>query len=250
MITYTWIALGAPLLALAAWRAVPIWLDTRAHGWPLTRRLGWSLLGVIVPSRYWWQARLEALDPEDRATLLAREARALGLSRAHALHCPLCGAEVPQAWALDLSGHVCVAEGPIACLECDFRLDACRHCTNFLPGAPRSWTGLGWHDIDPTRGRCSQYKRVQPVEQATGPDMARQLKSRGCEQIRAPMQIVDSYLRPDFCRAFQPEPGRIKASGLPWPGPRRAGLLHLLEVRRTGPDQAQREVSEEEQWPI
>jgi hypothetical protein len=203
---------------------------------------------VVVPSRYWWQTRLEALDPEDRATLLARETRALGLSRADALHCPLCSAEVPGAWTLDTSGQVQVAEGPVTCPECDFRLDACRHCANFLPGAPRSWTGLGWHDNDPTHGRCSVYKRAQPVEQATGPDMARQLKARGYDQIRAPMQIVDSYLRPQLCRAFEPDPKRIKASGIPWPGPRRQGLLRLLEARQTGTGQDRPEASEEEQW--
>ena len=137
MITYICIALAVALLVFAAWRAVPIWLNSRAHGWSFARRLGWSLLGVVVPSRYWWQARLEGLEPGDRAALLARETSALGLSRADALRCPLCGAEVPQAWALDTDGQIQVAEGPVTCPECDFRLDACRHCANFLPGTPR-----------------------------------------------------------------------------------------------------------------
>jgi hypothetical protein len=109
---------------------------------------------------------------------------------------------------------------------------------------------LGWHDNDPTHGRCSHYKRVQPVEQATGPDMARQLKDRGYDQIRAPMQIVDSYLRPDFCRAFEADPDRLKASGIDWPGPRRRALLKLLKAGQASPPKAQDELSEEEQWLI
>ena len=250
MITYVWIAVGAALLAFAAWRAVPIWLDTRRHGWNRARRLGWSLLGIVVPSRYWWQARIEALGPEDRAALLQHETKALGLSRADALRCPLCGAEVPEAWALESGREVHVAEGPVRCPECDFRLDACRHCVNFLPGSPRSWSGLGWLDNDRTHGRCSHYKRVQPVEQAAGPDMARQLKARGYDQIRAPMQIVDSYLRPDFCRAFQADPGRVKASDIRWPGPRRRALLRLLEARPAGTGRSQGELTEEQQWLI
>jgi hypothetical protein len=61
--------------------------------------------------------------------------------------------------------------------------------------------------------------------------MARQLKERGYDEIRAPMQIADSYLRPDFCRAFEAEPGRIRSSRIRWPGPRRRALLRLLEEK-------------------
>ena len=75
--------------------------------------------------------------------------------------------------------------------------------------------------------------------------MARRLKERGYDQVRAPMRIQDSMMRPDFCRAFDPAPGHIKGSDVGWPGLRRAALLRLLDAVPSGP-QGRHERPEEE----
>jgi hypothetical protein len=230
---YLLAALAVAGLGTLAWRGARIWIDYgRVAGSPgappaWTRRLGWALWGAVVPSRYWWGAHIEAMSPDAQQQLLARETQALGLTRADGERCPLCAAEIPQAWALDGEGRVTVAQGPVQCLECEFRLDSCRHCRHFLPGPPRSSFELAPSEADITSGRCGFYKQSQPVEEAAAPQMARSLQRRGYERIRAPMKIVDSMLRPDSCRAFDPHPKRIQASDLAWPGPRRVALLHL-----------------------
>ena len=222
--TLVLVAIGGVVLG----RAMRVWLDARRFAWPALRRLGWSLAGALAPSRYWWGARLDALPPTETAALLASETRALGLGRADSQRCPLCGTEIPHAWALDAEGRTTVALGPVQCPACDFRLDSCRHCAHFLPGAPSSWHSAAWNQPDGTWGRCGHYKRSQPVDEAVDPDMARTLKRQGYEEIRAPVRIVDSLLRPDFCRAFAYEPKRLRASGLQRPAKKQAALLRLL----------------------
>ena len=152
------------------------------------------------------------------------------LARADGLRCPLCGADVPRAWALDSDGRPTAAPGPIKCPQCDFRLDACRHCAHFLPGKPQGWGGRSWSSDDLTFGRCSVYKELQPVEQVSSPEMAGQLKARGFDQVRAPLPIVDSYMPPDFCAAFKLDRRRLQASGIRWPDARRVALLRMLGV--------------------
>ncbi|MEJ2209302.1 MAG: hypothetical protein P8129_09735 [Anaerolineae bacterium] len=222
----------ASALGFLAWRGTRVWLDAGQLGQPPSggRRLAWALWGALVPSHYWWDRRLAAMSAPARQALLARETAKLGLSRADAQRCPLCGTEIPGAWTLNQEGQSTMASGPVECPACDFRLDSCRHCKHFMPGGPQGAFQLSAHAADITSGRCGFYKRSQPVEQTTTPDMARRLKERGYDRVRAPMQIQDSMLRPDFCRAFAPDPRRIKASGIDWPGPRRTALLHLLEA--------------------
>ena len=216
------------------WRA---WLDTGRFGWPPARRLGWALVGAVAPSRYWWGARLDAFPAEDRAAVLGYETRLLGLERADSLRCPLCGTEIPGAWAVDPDGRVTVAPGSVECPQCDFRLDACRHCAHFLAGAPQSWHSAAWNQPDGTWGRCGYYRRSQPVEDAVDPDMARALVRQGYEQIRAPVRIADSMLRPDFCRAFSLDPKRLRrASSVRRPGRKRAALLRIDQEQRTVAD--------------
>jgi hypothetical protein len=229
-----------PLLVVLGYglsRGLRAWLDTRRFDWPAAHRLRWAIVGAAAPTRYWWGARIDALPPEERAALLASETRILGLERADSLRCPLCRAEITGAWVLggavegkkrDAAGRVTVAPGPVQCPQCDFRLDACRHCTHFLPGAPQPWHSAAWNQPDGTSGRCGYYRRSQPVEEAVDPDMARTLQRQGYEQIRGPVRIVDSMLRPDFCRAFAPEPKRLKASSVRYPGRKRAALLRIL----------------------
>ncbi len=226
MSVYIWLV---PVLILAMWayRAWLIWQDAHQLGLDPMHRFGWALLGGVFPSRYWWGIRIAALPQHDRTDLLARETAALGLGRADSVRCPLCGAEVPHAWMLTSKGAPTVARGPIRCPQCDFRLDACRHCAHFLPGSPQT-SGTSLMGSDLTFGRCSLYKATQPVEQACTPEIARQLKSRGMETIRAPLPIVDSFMPPDYCKAFAADRKRLKMGGVPWPDARRIALLRLL----------------------
>jgi hypothetical protein len=229
MCAYVGLAAGLAAVGFLGWRAGRVWVDAGRRGFDRARRLGWALVGAVVPSRYWWGARIGALSPRERADLLARETEALGLSRADSLRCPLCGAEVPRAWALAPDGCPTVAPGPVECPRCDFRLDACRHCAHFLPGSPQAWGGgFGWGGGDVTSGRCDRYKVQQPVEQTCAPGMARRLKAQGWEQVRAPLPVVDSFVPPDCCTAFVPDRRRLRVSEVRWPDARRVALLRLL----------------------
>lgn len=226
MTTIIWLVLGLALLGFLGYRAGRVWLDTGRRDLPPAQRLGWALAGAFAPDRYWWEARIEGMAVQEREELLSQETDALGLSRANSQRCPLCSTEVPRAWALNDAGRPTVAPGPVECPSCDFRLDACRHCTHFLPGSGQGGMPMGSRDM--SSGRCRQYKVYRPVEETTTADMARRLKERGFAQVRAPMPIVDSFLPPDHCRAFTPERKRLKLGGVNWPDARRAALLRLL----------------------
>ncbi len=225
---YLLLALVLGGLGFLAYRGGCIWVDAGRRGFAWPRRLGWALLGSVAPARYWWDARLAAFSPAERADLLARETAALGLSRADGLRCPLCRAEVPHAWTFTPDGRPTVAPGPVRCPRCDFRLDSCRHCARFLPGSPPMWGQLALADPDPTFGRCDHYREVQPVEQVCRPDVARRLKERGWETLRSPIPIVDSFVPPDFCSAFKPDRRRLRLGGVRWPDARHTALLRLL----------------------
>lgn len=223
------------ILSYLVFRGVRIWRDAGSRGLSARQKIGWAMIGALLPGRYWWEARIAAMSPEEQRDLLAQETAKLGLSRAGGQVCPLCGAEIARAWALTAAGEPGIAPGPVECPSCDFRLDACRHCARFLPGSPRGWTGFSFSENDTTYGRCSFYKKVQPVEQAAAPDVARLLKSRGYDRISAPMPIQDSMMRPDSCRAFTPDRKRIEASGLRWPEARRVALLRLQDQNSGAP---------------
>ena len=218
--------IGVGVLAFLGYRAGRVWLDAGQRGYTPAQRLGWSLAGAVFPDRYWWGARIEAMSGGKRDELLGRETTALGLDRADSQPCPLCGAEVPHAWMLDAAGDATTGPRPIECLQCDFRLDACRFCTHFSPGPARG--GSPWLKGDMGSGRCERYKTSQPVEDLCAPEMAHRLRARGYEQIRGPMPVVDSYLPPDSCRAFAPDRKRMRENGIRWPRARRTVLLRLL----------------------
>ena len=221
-------AVGLAALGFLAYRAARVWADAGRRRFDPPHQLAWALVGAVAPSRYWWGARIDALARQERSALLARETEALGLSCADSLRCPICGDEVPNAWALASERRPTVAPGPVECPRCDFRLDACRHCARFLPGDPRAPQQFALGTGDLTFGRCRQYTATQPVEQVCQPQIARQLKARGLEHIRAPLPIVDSLLPPDFCATFRPDQKRLKAGGVRWPDARRVALLGLL----------------------
>jgi hypothetical protein len=201
----------------------------------------------VTPAHYWWQARIESMPPEEQQQLLTRERQALSLERADSLRCPLCSTEIPAAWTLTMDGLPTVAEGPVECPDCDFRLDACRHCSHFLPGSPGA--GAGWGGADITFGRCQVYKASQTVEQACTPEIARQLRRRGIDRIRAPLAIVDSFLPPDSCTAFKPERARLRRGNVGWPDARRVALLRLTGVlMRPGDLSHERASTGDKEW--
>jgi len=200
----------------------------------------------MLPSRYWWRARIAALPPQEQADLLAHETKSLELSRADSLRCPLCDAEITRAWTLDRDGHATVAPGPVKCPQCDFRLDACRHCAHFLPGAPQA--NSNWTSVDMTFGRCGFYKTTLPVEQACTPEVARRLKVHGYDQLRAPQPVIDSFVPLEGCNAFAPDRKRLQAGSIRWPDARRAALLSLLALPAPVATPSEALPPEDEQW--
>jgi hypothetical protein len=245
MSSYLWLPVVLAALVFLTCRAGRIWRDAGRHG--VAHRLRWTFVGTVAPSRYWWGARIEALSSQEQADLLAGRTAELGLGRADSLRCPLCHAEIPHAWTLARDGRVTVALGS-KCPKCDFRLDACRHCAHFLPGAPPTGPVLFSAGDDVTFGRCSVYRVSQPTNQVCPPDVARRLIERGWETVRAPLPIMDSFLPPDFCTAFVPERKRLQASEVRWPGAQRVALLRLLAPPPALKETASEEPSSEEQW--
>jgi hypothetical protein len=209
-------------------RAGRIWRDASRLGFSPADRLHLALKGTVRSSSAWWAARLAALPRREQDLLLARETDRLGLSRADALRCPLCDSEIPRAWTVSSDGEPAVAHGPVDCPSCDFRLDACRHCSHFLPGPHVTWGQFPVLAEDPSSGRCGCYHVSQPVEEACAPEVARRLKARGHDRLRAPRPILDSFFPPDSCRAFKAQRKRLRAGGISWPDARHTALLQLL----------------------
>jgi hypothetical protein len=245
MSSYLWLVASLAVLIFLACRARRIWIDGGRHG--VAHRLRWTLVGTVSPSRYWWGARIEVLSPQEQADLLARRTAELGLSHADSLRCPLCRTEVVHAWILTSDRRATVAPDS-KCPKCDFRLDACRHCAHFLPGAPRTGPISLSAGDDATFGHCSFYRVPQPTEQVCSPEIARRLKERGWETVRAPLPIVDSFLPPDFCTAFTPDRKRLRASDVKWPDAHRVALLRLLAPSPALKATVSEEPSSDEQW--
>ena len=253
--TGLWRIMAWIFLALLAGWAVGmgtlIWRDLRRLGITGQEAGRLILLGLIDPLRYWYFERPLRLPEAERTAWLAALAHRLGLSDVRATHCPLCGAEIAEAWAVDERGKLKTAPGPIHCPKCDFRLDACRHCRYFQPaGAYASYalsgTGLSW-----THGRCTYYKTMQPVEAlVASPDMARRMRERGYTQLRGPTPINDSYIPLENCNAFALEVKHLQHSGTQKPSRRQRLALRVLA--RTAPaspsEPPPSEPSEEEQW--
>lgn len=220
---------------MAAWIAVVggwVYADARRLGVSPARGLRFALAAVLSPIRYWGDARLALLPRSEQERLLSEEAARLGLSRVDSVRCPLCGTEIERAWTVDSSGRLAVVPGPARCPQCDFRLDACRHCHHFQPGgAANSLSSLA----DYTSGRCRVHRRSQPVEDFCTPEMARRIKERGYDYLSGPSPIPDSYVPLDGCRSFALSERRFRTSGVRRPGMRRRGLLRLLTTLNQKP---------------
>jgi hypothetical protein len=225
------LALTVPiaLLAFLTFRARRIWRDTGLRRLSLIDRLRWTCQGALQPSRYWWQARIDTLSLEERQELLIRGSHEIGLGRADSVRCPLCKEEVPNAWAITETGETSVARRPVECPRCDFRLDACRHCRHFLPGSPAGWGQPQFGSVALSFGRCPQYKEWLPIDQTTSAEMARRLRARGYERIRAPRLIQDSFLPPDSCISFLADRKRLRGGGIAWPDARQSALIRMLQ---------------------
>lgn len=196
--------------------------DARYLGVHHAHALRLAISALLRPHVYWYQERLRYLSAAERARLQAEEARRLSLQRVDHMRCPLCGAEIAQAWALNPAGRLTVRHRPVSCPRCDFRLDSCRHCAHFK--AERGlMCGQDW-----THGKCTVYKIVQPVETFCPPSMARELQKRGYTHLPVPTSIIDSYVPLENCSAFVLDEYRLKANGVRAPGLRRRGLLDLV----------------------
>nr|MBC7245129.1 hypothetical protein [Chloroflexota bacterium] len=193
--------------------------DARHLGVNHTAAFRLAIAALLRPQVYWYQERVQYLPSAERSRLQMKEARRLGLQKVDNLRCPLCGAEIEQAWALDPSRRLTVRKRPTACPRCDFRLDSCRHCLHF-----KADSGL-MHGDDWTQGRCTAHKAVQPVEEFCPPSVTRELQKRGYTHLPAPMRIVDSYVPLENCSAFVFDEHRLRANGVHCPGLRQRGLL-------------------------
>jgi hypothetical protein len=221
----------ALLLCAVAWRAVVaalVWRDARRRGLTYREGLRWVLVSLVDARRYWWGARLEVMPAGEAEALLGRAAQEHDLTRVTDVRCPLCGCQIADALAVSERGALTVPRRGAACSQCDFRLDACRHCRHFLPAGP-PYAGLavpGRAGGDFTHGRCSRYREVQSVRE-THPHVARRLEDMGYEYLPVPKRVLDSFFPLEGCTSFSLDPKRLRRSEVPWLTPQRTALIRL-----------------------
>ena len=121
-----------------------------------------------------------------------------------------------------------MVRGPVTCPECDFRLDACRHCRYFEPSGARPGGALVGMGLSWTHGCCTYYKSMQPVESIATAEMARRMQERGYTHLRAPTPVVDSYIPLEYCSAFALEVKHLSESGMQKPGRRQRLALRVV----------------------
>ena len=232
-------ALPLALILLAAavltWRlleAARVFQDARARRFPTLPRLGYAARALVAPDDYWWGVRLEHLAPAEQMAVLAEAARRLGLHSVANLRCPLCGQEIEKALGISPTGQIVVPRETI-CPTCGFRLDACRHCQHFKPGAQSGGAGPTWGgmamrwETDYTQGACRLYKEARSVTELYPPQMAERLLAMGLESVQAPKAIPDSFVPLEECRAFALDEEGLRRSGIRGVNRRRARLLRL-----------------------
>ena len=221
--------------AVAAWRlgaAARVFQDARARRFPALPGLGYAARAIVAPDDYWWGARLERLTPPEQTAVLAEAARRLGLHSVANLRCPLCGQEMEKALGVSPTGQIVVPRETI-CPTCGFRLDACRHCQHFKPGAQNGGAGPAWGgmalrwETDYTQGACRLHKETRSVTEVCPPLMANKLLEMGLESIQAPKAITDSFAPLEECRAFALNEEGLRRSDIRGVDKRRARLLRL-----------------------
>lgn len=248
---------GFGLLALV-WLAamvLPVYLDARRRAGP-REAARWALRALVYPRRYWWGERLLLLSEAEWSTVLQRELARLHLSAPDAVHCPLCGREMPHVLDVGPGGDV-RARRPAVCAVCGFRLDACRHCAHFRPARPAGSGdfGLGgWGGgEDFSTGSCGVYREWRPVSEVCPPSVAREMVKRGWDGIVAGRRIVDSYVPLEECTRFTLDLARLRQTGCKDLGLRHRGVLAAWWARQRGRppgegEAPETEPSEGEQW--
>ena len=157
--------------------------------------------------------------------MLAAQAQVHRLAAVVNVRCPLCDTELANVLTVAASGALAI-QAKTKCPNCDFRLDACRHCRHFLP-AEDGWGG----QKDFTTGRCGLYRGPQPVREAY-PRLAGRLEAMGYETLSAPEVILDSYVPLNQCTGFEPDGQRLKLNQISWIGRQRVALIRLHQKLR------------------
>ena len=220
-------------LGLLAWRGViaaEVAGDARRRGFKPIEIGRWALIAVLSADRYWWGARLDRLAVPEARELLVEMARAHNLLNVTNVRCPLCDSEIKKALAVADNGDLYVRR-QAACTHCDFRVDACRHCTHFLPAA--DGTAMFDRQGDFSHGRCSIYRAVEPVRTAY-PQHADRMEALGYDVLPTPKLIADSFIPLDECTAFSLNSKHLRYSGVPWIDRQRVALIRLQQRLRLG----------------
>jgi hypothetical protein len=161
--------------------------------------------------------------PEAQA-LLADSVREHNLLNVNDVRCPLCDHEIKQA--LSVVAADLVVRRKAACGHCDFRVDACRHCTHFISAGD----GVAIFDRggDFSHGRCGFYRAPEPVRTAY-PRHARRMEALGYDVLPTPRPIVDSYVPLPECTAFTLKPELLRRSNVRWINHQRVALIRLQQ---------------------
>ncbi len=213
-------------LVLLVWRtvvAIRVGRDARRHGLAITTSTGWAVLALVYARRYWWGARLDLLSVDEARDLLQATAQAHRLKSVVNVRCPLCDAEIEKAFAVTEDGTLFIRR-QAACKQCDFRLDACRHCAHFLPSSEGA-TLFDRHG-DFSHGRCSFYRAAESVRTAY-PQHARRLEAMGYDMLPAPKAIADTYIPLEECTAFTLRREQLRNNGISWLGRDRVALIRV-----------------------
>jgi hypothetical protein len=200
------IILGLSLLAWRGIMAAQVASDARRCGFKPIEIGGWALLAVVDVNRYWWGARLDRLSGPQARELLAEAAQAHGLLSVVNLRCPLCDYEIKNVLSVAADGELYVRR-QAACAHCDFRVDACRHCTHFRPATDGATVFDRQGDF--SHGRCSFYRALEPVRTAY-PQHAPRMEALGYDMLPTPKPIVDSYIPLAECTAFSLEQEHLR----------------------------------------
>ena len=218
------IILAAGLLLWRIILAIQVGRDAHQRGFAPAEVARWAARAVVAEDRYWWGARLEQLKVFEARELLAEMAQAHDLLLVTNVRCPLCETEIQNALNVASTGELYVRRQS-HCTQCDFRLDACRHCQHFLPA-----TGslLFERNGDFGHGRCGFYRAAESVRTAH-PEHAARLESLGFDRLLTPKPIVDSYIPLPECTAFLLKLEYARQNHIPWLNRQRIALIRLQQ---------------------